>query len=415
MAGALRSRLKHPAALYVGVSLLVSFVGFVRAFLFMHTLGLVELGILVVAQTIGQGVVMLQGGLLNGGYRMFAADARPDQVQVNNLLFSFFALLLALLLLVWAAIAGSALALPVSAEMLLASIVLGLATLVANWMTNTLLGSQRTAELNRINLMALIAAVALLPVAYCYGLWGALLALLAQPLVFVAVCLLRQRDLRPTAWLFDRALIRRVLGFGFIPFVAGLFVLLNYQIERWAIGSMLGAADLGRFYLVFLYASLFALVPGAVLNILFPQAIRCYQAGDMSAFRAILRKHVLLLIAYLVTVVLLTLLALRPMVALVFPEHSTNVDYVLLFLPGLVALVLCDPLTLLFNAAVRLRIMFWAGLASVALFCGMILAALSYGQFGLGAMALIKSAVNVAVLLMYAAYVWLHRRMLAPG
>jgi O-antigen/teichoic acid export membrane protein len=414
MVSALWSRLKQPAAWYIGVSLLVSFVGFVRAFLFMHTLGLAELGVLVVAQTIGQGVGLLQGGLLSGGYRMFAAVDRAEREKLNNLLFSFFAVLLALLALLWALLAASGAAL-LPPALLLASIALGMATLVATWMTNTLLGSQRTGELNRINLIAVVGAVALLPVAYYGGLWGALLALLAQPLVLVAVCLLRQRDLRPTGWLFDRASLRRVFGFGFIPFLATMFVLLNYQIERWAIGSLLGAAELGQFYLVFLYASLFALVPGAILSIFFPRAIRAYQDGAMDEVRAILRNHVLLVLAYLAAVVALTLLALRPVVALVFPAHAGNVDYVLLFLPGLVALVLCDPLALLLNAALRLRVMFWAGLGSVLLLCGLIGAAAGAGMFALGAMALIKSIVNVAVLLLYAAYVWRHwRRMLAP-
>ncbi|MES3025490.1 MAG: hypothetical protein V4857_28265 [Pseudomonadota bacterium] len=407
---ALWSRLRQPSTLYIVVSLLVSFVGFARAFLFMKSLGLVELGVLVFVQAIAQGVVMLQFGLINGGYRIYATDAERDQVKINNLLFSFFGCLLGALVLLWAGVAASGIAFEVSDPMLLAGALLGIAMLASNWLTNTLLGSKLIAELNSINLLAVAIGVAVLPVAYFWGLWGALGATAAQPLVFVLLCLWRNKQLRPTRWAYDRALLGRVIGFGFIPFVAGIFVLLNYQIERWAIAGMLGAEALGRFYLVFLYASLFALVPGAVSSIFFPDAIRAFQSGRMDEFRRIIRKHLVMLLAYLVPVLLLTVFALPPLVALVFPIHRENVGFVFLFLPGLVALVLCDPLTQVLNSALRLQVILWTGLASIVMFGGLILGAHRLGMFSLGAMASIKSAVNIAVFLIFLAYLARHRR-----
>ncbi|MES2016807.1 MAG: hypothetical protein V4484_09940 [Pseudomonadota bacterium] len=405
-------KLNTPAAWYVVVSLLVSFVGFVRAFLFMHSLGLVELGILVFVQTIAQAVVLMQGGLINGGYRIYAGNRDQEQQQINNLLFSCFAILSGTVLLAWTICAVSGVVFQMSFALLLGALILGLATLLANWLTNTLLGSQRIAEINRINLWSVLVSVALLPLAYLGGLWGATLALAAQPIVFVSVCLLRHRPLRPQRWELQLPLIRRVLSFGFIPFLASIFVLLNYQIERWAIAGLLGAADLGRFYLVFLYATLFVLVPGSIMSIFYPKALRAHQDAQGTLFKAIVRRHALLILAYAALVAGVTLLALRPMVALLFPEHEPNVRYVMLFLPGLVALVLCDPLTLVLNVALRLRVLLWAGLSSVVLLSALIAAATMLGLFDLRAMAVIKSLVAASTFTIYATYVLRHRKEL---
>jgi O-antigen/teichoic acid export membrane protein len=412
MRGVIWNRVKNPATFYVLVSLLVSFVGFVRAFLFMRSLGLVELGVLVFVQTIGQGIVMLQFGLINGGYRMFAGGDQGDQRQVNDFLFSVFGVLLLSLFLAWSLLAASGKVLSLSGPLLLAALLLGFVTLVANWLTNTLLGSRRIREINNINVLTMVTSVILLPVAYYGGLWGAVLGVTAQPLMFVLISLWRLPGLRPTGWLWDMALARRMLAVGFIPFVAGVFVLLNYQIERWSIASLLGKADLGRFYLVFLYATLFALVPGSVMSIFYPNALRAYQAGDLAGFRAIVRRHVLVVGGYALLVVAFSVIALPLMVALLFPAHTENVAYVYLFLPGLVALVLCDPATLIMNVTLRLRVMLWAGLCSVAILSGLIIAATMSGVFGLREMALIKSLVTICSFGIYWMYVARHRQAL---
>ena len=93
--------IKAPTTLYVVVNIFVSFVGFLRSFAFMKWLGLEELGLISLVQTVMQFIGLFQLGLINGGYRMFSLNKVKEQERVNNLLFTAFCIFLIVLLLAW--------------------------------------------------------------------------------------------------------------------------------------------------------------------------------------------------------------------------------------------------------------------------------------------------------------------------
>lgn len=398
------SKLVNPSSLYVLINIFVSAVGFVRSFLFMHWLDNSELGIISLVQTVMLFLSLFQIGLVNGGYRIFALDRADQQRKINNVLFSYFAMLSAIVLVAWSVLAISGNRIIIDNWLMLAALVCGVVTLITNWLTNTLIGKRLIRDINRINLISGIATLVSMPFIWLWGMTGAVIVLFAQPIMFVGITLFSHQELRPSAWNFNLKLVKYILSFGFIPFLAGIFVLLNMQIERWSIAEILGTAPLGEFYLVFLYATLFVLVPTSLLSIFFPRAINAYENNRMDLFRSILKKHSVILLVYLSMVVILTFFVMQPVIDWLLPMHSANTIYVYYFLPGLVFLVLSDPMSIVMNSAIRLQPMLYTGLTTVIVTISLITFAKNSGMFNLTNMAIIKSAVNCLSFMIYIVY-----------
>ena len=384
-----------PASLYVAINIGVSVVGFLKSMLFMRWLGMEELGIISLAQTIMSFISIFQIGLLNGGYRIFSLDRAEEQRNINNLIFSYIAVLTVVFLSGWGVLTMANVRLLMSPELLLVAIVCGLLMLTNNWLTNTLIGKRMLKELNMINVVSAGLSLLFLPLVAIWGLLGAILVLLFQPLVFVAVILVKEKELRPTAFLFDLKLTKYVLGFGFIPFLAGIFEIVNLQIERWSIASTLGTSALGDFYLVSLFYALFVLVPNSINNILFPQAVRAFDRKDIIQFKSIIKKQVLIMLLYDFLVIMLTFLLFKSIVAVLFPKHVDNVVYVYYYLPGLMAFSLCNVLSMIQNSVVRLKPMLISGLISIVLNAILVFTCYSLGKMSLINMSIIKSVLLI--------------------
>lgn len=373
-----------------------------------------ELGLISLMQTVILFLGLLQFGLINGGYRIFALDKKQQQEDINNLLFSYLAILSGVLLGAWMLFYVLDFSLVMSNVLLLLSIICGVFTLLMTWLTNTLIGKQLIVEINKINLFTALVSLLVLPLAFVWDIKGAIIVQFTQPFVFVAVTLFRNPELRPTRWLFDLRLIRYILHFGFIPFCAGIFVIVNLQIERWSIVKILGTEALGEFYLVFLYATLFVLIPVSLLNIFFPPVIRAYEQADFVRFNSLMKQYIALLAVYLAAVVLFTIFLLAFFIEWIFPTHIANVIYVYYFLPGLIALVLCDPFSLILNATVRLHPMLIGGIISIVINIVLVLVFNHYRDFTLINMSVIKSIINIIVLVYYGMYVFIYRKHIFP-
>lgn len=400
-----RSAWANPSALYIFINILGSTVGFGRSYFFMRWLDTSDLGIISLVQTIIMFLGMFQIGLLNGGYRIFALGKKAQQQNVNNVLFTFFSLLAGITLIFWLILVLSGGKIIISNSLMFVSIVIGLLTLIMNWLVNVLIGKQLIRNINQINLIAIIASCILLPMIITGGFVGAIVNLVVQPLLFIVIALLKFKDLRPTAWNFDIKLVRYILSFGFIPFLAGIFNVLNLQIERWSIANILGTKALGEFYLVFLYTTLFILIPTSLSNLFFPKAIFAYENNDITTFAKLIKKHFFLLGGYLFFIVLFTVFVLQFFIDLLLPKYSNDVIYVYYFLPGLVALVLCDPISIILNATVRLKLFLYAGGFGVILNIILIYIVNSQGIFSLVYMSWIKTLINVTSLVMYFFYI----------
>ena len=399
----------RPTSLFVAVNITVSIIGFLRSFAFMKWLGLEGLGLISLVQTVIQFIGLFQFGLINGGYRMFSLNKVQEQEKVNNLLFTFLGLFLFIFLIIWLIIVATGRTLLMNNDLLLVAIFTGIITLANNWLNNTLIGKQKLGEINKINLLSITASVFSLFLVYYIGFWGAVVSITIHPLCYVCLTLLRNKELRPTGFFFDKELIKEILSYGFIPFLSGIFVILNMQVERWSIAAFWGNEALGRFYLVFLYNTLFMLIPTSVQSIFFPQAVRSYDEGNLSKFKSVIKKMSLVTIVYDVAIVILTVLLFKPVVSLVFPSHINNVIFVYLFIPGLLAWSFDSVTSLVLNASLRLRILLFAGcFGCIVNVLGVILLKVC-NVLSLEAMACLKSLVLIvpfALSLVYVLFNW---------
>lgn len=383
--------LKKPTIVYIIVNILISSLGFIRSFIFMRWLGMEELGLISLAQTVMQFISLFQIGLINGGYRLFSLNKLDDQQKVNNTLFTFFTVLTSVFLFAWCIIGTSGSKIIMENDLLLISIICGVLMLTNNWLNNTLIGKQKLSEINCINIVAGLLSLFCMVSVIFVGFWGAVFSIAVQPLVFVALTLIRNKDLRPTAFYFDFKLIKYILSFGFIPFLSGIFVMINLQIERWSIATYLGTEALGCFYLVFLFNSLYLLVPSSIQNIFFPRAVKAYDQGEMSNFCDIIKKQTLAMIVYDVIVIVLTILLLGEVVAILFPKHVDNVKYVYYYLPGLLAMSFVEVTGLVLNATVRLKPILIGGLISFLSYVIIVPILISTHTMNLTAMSIQKS------------------------
>lgn len=394
-----------PTTLYVAVNIAVSLVGFLRSFAFMSWLGLEELGLISLAQTIMQFISLFQFGMINGGYRMFSLNKVKEQEKVNNLLFSTFGILLIIFLTVWLVIVATDNRLLMSNDLLLVAILVGILMLTNNWLNNTLIGKQKLGEINIVNLISICVSVLSLFLIYIVGFWGAIISVSVNPLCFVFLVLLRNKDLRPTGFLIEKKIIKKILGYGFIPFLSGIFVMLNLQIERWSIAGILGNKALGCFYLVFLFHTLFMLIPTSIQSIFFPRMVRSYDEGNIAESIKVIKKISLVTIVYDIAIVLVTIISLKPLVSVIFPIHIDNIIYVFLFLPGLLAWSFDSVTSLILNASLRLKVLLYAGL--IGFFTNIIgIFFLKYfGYFSLETMAYLKSIVLIIPFVITFSYV----------
>lgn len=407
--------LTSPTTLFVVVNIIVSFVGFLRSFAFMKWLGLEELGLISLAQTVMQFIGLFQMGLINGGYRMFSLNKVQEQERVNNLLFSAFSIFLFIFLFIWMIIAVTGRKLLMSNELLLVAIFAGILTLSNNWLNNTLIGKQKLVEINKLNLISISVSLLSLSMIYFIGFWGAIISITVHPLCYVFLALKRNKELRPIKFLLEINLIKEILSYGFIPFLSGIFVMLNLQVERWCIAGFLGKEALGCFYIVFLFNTLFMLIPTSIQSIFFPNAVRSYDEGNLTEFKTVIKKLSLVTIFYDVAIVSITIVLLKPVVSLIFPIHANNVVYVYWFLPGLLAWSFDSVTGLILNSSLRLKVLLYSGFAGFLTNVIGVLLLKTIELLTLEAMACLKSLVLVVPFFINFYYVLINKTAIANG
>jgi len=401
---------------YLIVNICLSAFSFLRSFVFMRTLDLTELGVISLIQTIFMFMGLLQCGLLNGGYRIISLGKAGELEKTNNTVFSYVAILtpIGIIFCLLSAVFGWIKDL--SLILLLISVLFGLFTLIDNWFHNVLIGERKLADLNIINIISYTASFIALPLAFVFGLWGAVLVIALPPSVFVGSCLVKYPELRPSAFFFNKHYLKYILSFGFIPFLGGIFSMIYTQVERWSVVGQLGIDALGAFYLVFLYVSLFNLVPNSLNSIFFPRGVKSYANNDFSYFKRLLKYYYLCQVGYGVVICVVTILLLQPIVALVFPNHLPGVEFVYLVLPGLVLNLLIAPLGLLLNSAVILKPMLYVNAIGLLLNVVGIMVMITNGFFTLSNVAILRSLSGAWFLAGYIiAIIMIRKRLFVPA
>lgn len=397
---------------YVIVNIGLSVFSFLRSFVFMRVLDLRELGLISLVQTIFMFVGLLQMGLLNGGYRIVSLGKNDDFEKTNNTIYSYLLILLPIGIVFCICSALFDWISDMSFTLLVISVVFGIFTLLNNWFHNILIGEQKLSEVNRVNIVSYALSALMLPFAYWLGFTGGMLVIVVQPLAFVIMSLIRNKELMPTGFMFKWEYIHYILRFGFIPFLGGIFVALYTQIERWSVNEVLGVEALGKFYLVFLYVSLYLLVPNSINSIFFPKGVKAYSSKQYKEFKRIILYYYAVLVGYGFFIAITTILFLKPIVSVVFPNHLQGVSFVYYVLPGLILSSLTHPIALILNSSVILRPMLIVNIVNLIFKIVVIAVMISLAIFSLENVAHLRTASGVVFFVGYIiTYIIIKRRL----
>lgn len=389
------SRIFNIKTHYIAVNILISGLGFSRNLIFMKVFGLGDLGQVALMQTIVMMVGFFQFGLVNGGYRIYSLGDKKQNESINTVLFSFFLLLTLVALLLGLSGCFDWVGAKIKPETMMIGVAAGVVTLVATWVNNALIGDGKLLASNYINLSAVVISLVFGILSFKFGLWSALLSMFIQPAWVVLLVLILHSEIRPKRIQLDLNLIKQILELGFIPFIAGILFLLNFQVERWSIIYVLGPEQLGQFYIVMLYQTIFTLVPASLLNLYFPRTIRAFEESRHGDFICLVKRHTFELMAYIGSAVLVTVVFLSWMLNNYFIKYKGTEYLVYYVIPGLVAITLCDPASLVFNSAKRLRPLLIYGLITLLLTTLLLWVVYYFGCFTLKSVAIVKSLANI--------------------
>ncbi len=381
-------------ASYVSLTVASTLISFIKGFVLMRYLTLSDLGIItLVSATMGL-FSMLQLGFLNGGYRIFS-EQHKDRSVVTDIVYSYF------MVIEIVAISGITLMYFIGSlsgtEVLYALLasVFGILLVLNNWNRNMLIASKRVNEVNRLNLTSIIVSFIFLFTVPFWGLYGALLVTFSIELIFYILAIWRSRQLLPSNLNFNFKQYKWVLSFGFLPFLAGIISTYNMQVETWSIASFISTEALGTFYLPKLYIQLFFLIPGALNQLFYPEAIKAYTESNYAKVKNVLKKFVFVNASVSIFLVMITLLFLKPVIAFFIPIHVVGIPFIWIILPGLVINTILQPIDLVFYASNILRPLLWVSIIGVAFTTISLLSAGFLGSLTLTFASTIKSVFYV--------------------
>lgn len=359
-------------------------LGFVRSYVTMRYLGFYEVGLIAMIQSIVEFVSMLQMGLLNGGFRMYFVNTKSVNKKINAMIFSYFGFLLTLIMLL-AFVLYFYFKPEVNIEtgIILLGGVIGVFALAKNWISNLLIAEQRLNVLNSLNIWSTLLSFLFIFLVPNYGLIGCILLIVSQPILFIIFALLKNSHFRPTCLVFNKSLLRKMWVFGLIPFIAGILVKVDDQVERWGIINTMGIETLGKYNLVLIYCSIFMLVPASINPIFFPTAILQYKENDIKAVKITIKRYAIILLGYTLIAFLATALFLPYFVELLLPNYIIGIPYLWYILPYLLIQILIMPLDFIYTITAKYKIMFFSYSIAVIIFILLVLYISSFNEIKL--------------------------------
>ena len=388
--------------IFIVANLIVAFLGFLKSFIFIKFLNLENLGIITIIQTGAMFIGFFQIGLLNGGFRIISLEKNYLLQKINNVIFSYIGILSLVLFVIF--FFNLFFNLFTDYFTYLFILLLGLSLLLFNWLTNILIAQKKLMLLNKLNLVSSSVSVLFLPLAYYYGLFGAAFCLLIQPIIFIVYALIASKNLRPSKYLLNIKEIREILKYGFIPFISGIFFLLQIQIERWAVVYQLGTEVLGKLYLVFLISALWVLVPSSISNLFFPNCVSSFESNNYIKFNNYIKNHFIVVTVYIIFTALIIFTLLEPVVSLFLPEHQTYLNFVYLAIPGLCFKTLSDPISIFLNSIVKLKPFLYSDIIGISFYVISIFMLINFKNFSLNSVIFLFNIfflIKLVILLFY--------------
>ncbi|MEK6780153.1 MAG: hypothetical protein AABY93_00505 [Bacteroidota bacterium] len=388
--------INNNSTIFILINVAISGIGLARSFVCLKRLDFHDLGFFTIFQNISFLSSLLQLGIISGAYRISMLDESKGKA-LNDTLFTFLLITLSVSLL--GATVLSLFYLHFNKIIIFSGILLGVLSLYSNWLVSTFLARHKISDLNNINLSSAIIAIVSVSLISIFGIYGAIISVAAQPVAFVCISLLKYPNLRPKKLTLDFKIISKAVSYGFIPFLAGIMFYLNYQIERWSIAYYIDTESLGRFFFAGLYNTIFILVPNSLNTLFFPKSLNHYVNKEYTDLKIVIKKFFVIIIAYGVLCMIVTSFFMKPVIALFFPNHLDNIQYVYIILPGLIAMSLTLPISLLFNSSLMLKPILVGYLISVSMTVILIFSCSHFGYFSLTNVAYIDSIGSIALLI----------------
>lgn len=366
---ALWHRFNGPKYRYVAVTILVSLLAFARNLFFMKSLGLASLGQITLMTTLIMLIGFVQVGMINGAYNQYAARDREVNRRIVELMTTGVLVLIPPAIIVtWVLQKTEILVEVVWPGTLAFGVAAGIATLASTWLNNALIADGHLGRSNLINLSAVLLSLLAAFLSLDYGLSAALSSLLLQPLIVAFAAMVLDPNLRPRSLGVHRETLELIFRLGLMPFLAGLTVLLMYQVERWSIAAILGTEALGEFYIVLMYTTFFGLIPAALLNVYFPQAKRAFVVHDPQLLMNFVRLHQRDLLAYFLLAVVVTVFLMPPAIERFLPAFIGSAGLVYYALPGLVLFTLRNIASMVLYSSGEMGPLLVSGMMTLSLF-----------------------------------------------
>ena len=360
---------------YVVINLIVNLLLLFRSYFFLIALDYRNLGLVAVLQSILLLIGMLQFGVLSGGYRLLLSESAETKQEITNFVYSFIAALSIACLLIAGIFAVQS---ETRSEALIALLgaIGGAASLMRNWQINQMIASARLKLLNNINILTALASliplafIGLAPLEVCVA------AVVLQPVMYVFAAWVLDPAGRPSGWQGPSEVARRSIAAGFLPFLAGMLLQANSQIERWYATIALSVEALGHLFVAIMFVTVLQLVPAALNAIFLPAAVKAHSADDPQQLRSIMRTYFALLVSYASLAALAVWFLAEPVLALLAPQYLADLLYVYLIAPGALLLCISGAFTLGFMVLIRYRLMIVAyatGTATLLVIIGLAL------------------------------------------
>lgn len=336
---------------YITVTILSSIVTFIKSYFFMDILSKEELGYMALFQSMILIVNFFQMGVIYGGYRLISFSIYR-QKKANDTVVTYLGSLFVFLLICFCIINFF---IPVN-WFWTVGLVVGLLSLWGNWISNMHIALGRTNKLSYITLASIFLSFSAMPLLYSHPIVGAVCLIGLQPIFLILFSYIFNNDFGFKIDLKNKLYIKLVIRLGFIPFLTGVLHYVNLQIERWIIGLDLGVAALGEYYLVFLYVSFFAVIPGALGTLNFPKFIKSLSIrNNNKGLIEIFKIYYIEIVIYLLLISFGTFMIMPWLIEMFLPKHVAGIKYVQIVFVGLVFFTLIDPISFIINAKLHYK------------------------------------------------------------
>jgi O-antigen/teichoic acid export membrane protein len=383
--------------IFVAVNILSSGILFFRSFLFLKYLPDKDLGLIMLFQAIIAMLGLLQLGLYSGGLRVFSIDSNSNQYQTFNNTNVSFTILITGIIIMFSVFLKSILKFDLI-FFTLAALIGGFA-LLKNWFSNLLIARKKLKEINILNFVSSVVSALSALLIFKFGTIGALISISSLYIVFIIMFLFWQKEYIPNKFRIDINAIKTMLYFGFIPYLSGIAILLNNQLDRFIIVEAISMEALGQFYLAVTFVTVFDMLPGNLNSLFAPVAINNYACKKLEETIKTTKTFFLILLLYSFLAAIVLFFLGEKVVLYLFPDKINQLKYLFIMLPGIVAITLSKPFSFILYIALNLKAILWSNILSFLIYITILIYLLLFHRLTIENIAIGKSVQGVFILL----------------